>query len=259
MALHPIKDIKEYKRLKESLKARFESEKTGEQNLFEEQTKMLQPLIDVQKDTSKKQETALLPLTQELQRRNAALQLPQQEIPAILPAPGTPKTETIQVDLDRNLDESDKENLQNMSLDLPGEVYSKNTIGKTLDSIKKQNRRIGQILGSGPAGKNASTPEKIVAESEKQTLKIYKEILENIAGATQFVSTPKKTGKGVVDVVYYSNVEQICKKLHLLCAAKQAGNTGVDNNINAILDELLKVKAISNDEYENLHNKIFKK
>ena len=32
MPLQPIKDVREYKRSKESLKSRFESEKTGEQS-----------------------------------------------------------------------------------------------------------------------------------------------------------------------------------------------------------------------------------
>ena len=39
MTLQPIKDVSEYKRLKQTLRDRFESEKTGDQTLFEEQTK----------------------------------------------------------------------------------------------------------------------------------------------------------------------------------------------------------------------------
>ena len=38
MTLQPIKDVSEYKRLKLTLRDRFESEKTGDQSLLEEQT-----------------------------------------------------------------------------------------------------------------------------------------------------------------------------------------------------------------------------
>ena len=85
-----------------------------------------------------------------------------------------------------------------------------------------------------------------------------------IAGASQFVSTPKKSGKGlkskkkVVDVIYYPSVDELCKKLALLCASKEAGNNGVNNGINSILDELLRTDIISKDEYDNLYKNIFK-
>ena len=51
MTLQPIKDMNEFKRIKESLKSRFDAEKTGEQALFIDQTKLLQPLINVQRET----------------------------------------------------------------------------------------------------------------------------------------------------------------------------------------------------------------
>ena len=77
----------------------------------------------------------------------------------------------------------------------------------------------------------------------------------------QLVSTPKKTGKGLknklVDVIYYPSVEDLCAKLAELDAAKQAGNTGLDNNINSVLDELLRVKAIDKTIYNNLYKNIF--
>ena len=53
MTLQPIKDVSEYKRLKQTLRDRFESEKTGDQTLFEEQTKKYKPLLSSQKEISK--------------------------------------------------------------------------------------------------------------------------------------------------------------------------------------------------------------
>ena len=52
MTLQPIKDVSEYKRLKQTLRDRFESEKTGDQTLFGEQTEKYKPLLSSQKDLS---------------------------------------------------------------------------------------------------------------------------------------------------------------------------------------------------------------
>ena len=97
--------------------------------------------------------------------------------------------------------------------------------------------------------------------SRKETLKTYKEIIEGLQGARQFVSTPKKKGKGlknkIDDAIYYSSVEDLCTKLAELHAAKQAGNTGLDNKINSILDELLKIKAINKNDYDALYSRFF--
>ena len=79
----------------------------------------------------------------------------------------------------------------------------------------------------------------------------------------QFVSTPKKAGNGLrgriggFDVIYYPSIDDLCVKLTQLVAAKQAGHNGLDNNINSILDELLRVQEIDKDEYNILYKNIF--
>ena len=89
MTLQPIKDVSEYKRLKLTLRDRFESEKTGDQTLLEEQTKKYKPLLSSQKELSKTMQDVanqivesqnegqtalqpLLPLLQNIQRAQAA-------------------------------------------------------------------------------------------------------------------------------------------------------------------------------------------
>ena len=47
---------------------------------------------------------------------------------------------------------------------------------------------------------------------------------------------------------HYSSVDYLCKRLSLLYAAKQTGNTGMNNNINFILDELLRISVIDSDK-----------
>ena len=267
MTLLPVKDTNEYKRVKEVLKQRFEAERTGDQNLFREQSKLFQPLINTQQQPAKAMtdgqnvalSNALLPFTRELQRRNDQVDLLseqpfyRQELPAITPI----SPELLKVDLDAGLNETDRENLEDMVFELPSVVFKNKTIQTTLDNIKTENRSIGQKLGKG---QKVEEYERQVYESRKRTLSTYKRIIEGLEGATQFVSTPKKTGEGIcgrTEVIYYPNVDDLCVKLTELHAAKQAGNNGVNNRINSILDELLRVAAINKDEYDILYKNIF--
>jgi hypothetical protein len=275
--LQPVKDINEYKRIKESLRDRFEAERSGDQDMFREQTRILQPLINTQQRTvqaikdgqdvnATAVSNALVPLTRELQRRNDQVDLLaeqpfyHQELPAITPIDSA-SPDFLKVDLDAGLNDTDKENLQDMSFELPSVVFKDNRIADTLEKIKTENRSIGQKLGKGAPGQKLTAKDKNIYESQKKTLEVYKQKIEGLERAAQFVSTPKKTGKGlknkIVDVIYYPNVEELCKKLAYFNAAKQAGNNGVDNNINSILDELLRVQAIEKDEYDNLYKNIF--
>ena len=270
MTLQPVRDIGEYKRIKESLKDRFENERTGDQDLFREQTQILQPLINSQQQTVKaindSQDVnntaisnALLPIVRELERREQAdLLMGQPFYREELPAIAQPSPEIMKVNLDANLNETDRENLQDMSFELPSVVFKNKTVEETLEKIKTENRSIGQKLAKNSKLKSH---ELDVYQSRKGTLQTYKEIIDGLQATQQFVSTPKKTGKGLknklVDVIYYPSIEDLCANLAQLDAAKQAGNTGLDNHINSILDELLRVKAIDKTEYNNLYKNIF--
>jgi hypothetical protein len=246
--MQPIKNIKEYKRIKESLRDRFDTERTGDQYLFREQSKILQPLI---KPLISSQATNdITALTKEIQRRND--QVDQQSfysdpLPSIMPRASSP---VIKINLDADLNETDIENLQDMSLELPSVVFNNKNIEDTLERIKTENRSIGQKLGKS---QTINDKEKLIYTSRKKTLEIYKQKIQGLEGARQFV------GKGLkkIDVIYYSSIDDLCSKLAELYAAKQAGNNGLDNRINSILDELLKVNAISKNEYDNLYKNIF--
>jgi hypothetical protein len=157
--------------------------------------------------------------------------------------------EPITIDLDSGFDETSIRNLQDMNLDLPSEVFKNKQIEKTIAKIKSQNRRIGQKLGRGS---DATEEEKIIFKSWKKTLVLYRQKIHGLEGAKQFV------GKGVkTDVIFYANDEDLCSRLSELDAAKRAGNTGLDDRINSVLDELLRTRAISKDEYDALYKLIF--
>ena len=150
-----------------------------------------------------------------------------------------------------------------LKLPLPSEVYETDTISQTLDEIKTYNKNIGQFLGIGPSSKKISNAKKNQLESQRDTLKKYRDRLENAESAKSLVATTKrgKYGKGVPnaahEISFYSSVDDLCNKLALLCAAEQAGNNGLNNNINSILDELLRINAIDKNEYNHLYSNIF--
>ena len=300
MTLQPIKDVSEYKRLKLTLRDRFESEKTGDQSLFEEQTKKYKPLLSSQQEISKTMRDVanqivesqnegqaalqpLLPLLQNIQR--APPQLPPlptaitpsnyatpqssiagQDAKSHIPlpvAPSSSRRDPLKVDLDDGFDRQDVDNLVELKLPLPSEVYETDTISQTLDKIKTYNKSIGQFLGIGPSSKKISNAKKVQLESQRDTLKKYRDRLENTESAKSLVATTKtgKYGKGVPnaahEISFYSSVDDLCNRLALLCAAKQAGNNGLNNNINSILDELLRINAIDKNEYNHLYSNIF--
>ena len=103
-------------------------------------------------------------------------------------------------------------------------------------------------------------------ESQRDTLKKYKERLEQTESANKLLASSKteKSGKGlpeanksIHEISFYSSVDDLCNRLALLCASKQAGNTGLNNNVNSILDEILRINAIDKNEYNHLYSKIF--
>ena len=174
--------------------------------------------------------------------------------------PVSARKDIIRVDFDSQVDVSDFYNLKTLKLPKPSEVFYSNTIAETLDLIKTRNRAIGQKLGKGPASKKLAAFEKSEIESQKATLKKYSYIFETTEASKKLLVSHKsdKTGSGIHGVLYYSSADDLCSKLALLHAAKQAGNNGLNNNINSILDELLRINAIDKNEYNDLYRAIFK-
>jgi hypothetical protein len=56
--------------------------------------------------------------------------------------------------------------------------------------------------------------------------------------------------------IFYNDPNDLVSRLNLLAASKNAGNTGVDNEISDIVDELLKKSYITKDVAIQLYNKI---
>jgi hypothetical protein len=277
-----------YKQQRDELRKRFEAERTGDQTLFIDQTKLLKPLIEVQKETSKSIQdkieagqdatsNALNPFTRELQRRNdqvEALQnLPFYNLPPeIEDGPqSTPIKDAVvtDIDLDKGLNKTQREDLQDMGFDLPSVIFKNDTVEETLKRIETKNRQLGQFLGE-KSKKNEK--EKVVYKSQQNTLKIIK---ESLLLASKGVQRFKKSGEGLrkhnlvklkrgrgrpkiyPDTIFYANPNELCEKLAETIIAKRAGNTGLDNHITSMLNELLEHRLISKDKYNTLFKNIF--
>ena len=64
----------------------------------------------------------------------------------------------------------------------------------------------------------------------------------------QKVKREQKAGSGFLP----SDPNALCERLELLMASKQAGNTGLRNEIVSICDELLRQKILPSDAYKKL-------
>src|ERR1700761_666979 len=281
-------DIKYYTQQRDALMNSFAADKTGDQTFLTEQTKLFQPLLQSQQQIQDKlienqnaTSNVLVPFVSELQKRNNLMEdsqyLPFYNAPLeIQDAPqSTPvksKLADVHIDLDQKLNTSDVENLQDMSLKLPSEVQKEKTFQDALNTAKRERYSIGAQLGK--AGKQKlSDKERQILESRKATLAKYKDLIKYAQIATEHFQVSKKSGTGFVvckpkrnrgrprsrpDPIVYNNPDDLVQKLHEHFVAKEAGNTGLDNAIISMLDELLRIKAINKDDYDNIYKNCFK-
>src|SRR5882757_2602630 len=276
-----VKSAQEYLKNKKILKDRYEAERSGDIQLFRDQEKILKPLIVTQQDTSKASQEnlkaikdeiiaskdttsqALVPLARELQRRNdqfemlQGLPFNQSEI-ELSSGESTPekKDQGVIIDLDGDLTIDDIYILEQLGFDRPSIVYAKNNYDETIKKIKTVNKSIGQHLGKSS---KKSEKEKKVFEDQKLIFKKYRDLVERGQQGKVLIAKPKSKGQGLQSkkCIFYNNPQGLCEKLKLLDAEKEAGNTGVDNDINSILDELLKIGQIDKTTFDKLYKNIF--
>ena len=231
------------------------------------------------------QESLTNAIVSELQKRNDQVEM-LQNLPYYNVLPGiedipqsTPIKErgVIEVDLDGELlDQTHQENLLSMNsylkskkedvvLDLPSVVQKKGNFEKILKAIETITRSHGQYLREDSKKTHG---EKEIYRSQRSTLKEYKEKIEGVKGTTIFGF--KKLGEGLRKKVLcklkrgrgrprknqapivYSDANDLASKLNDHLAAKEAGNTGLDDIIISMMDELLHIGAIDISFHDNL-------
>jgi len=231
--------------------------------------------------------SALVPFTNELKRRNDQVE----ELQA-LPFYGkdeyvphstskskdiVPKEHSkgIMVDIDGELsNQTQVENLASMNFELPSIVgLQDKTMERILQRIVSKKRSLNQL--SGKTGEKRSQAEKELFRSQRDTLEIYERKIKKLMGIDEFLVQgtehsgkgrerklcKQKRGKGrprkYPDTIFYNTASDLCQKLYELVAAKKAGNTGLENSINSILDELLEIGAVNKEFYNKLFKQIF--
>ena len=88
----------------------------------------------------------------------------------------------------------------------------------------------------------------------KNAIETFKK-LATLAGISLYRGRSSKS-RMLGGAIYYNDPNDLVSRLNLLVASKHAGNTGVDNEISDIIDELLKKSYISKDVAIQLYNKI---
>ena len=270
-------DINRYKKATNEAKKMFRNEKLGNQQSYAHQEKLFKPIIDTTRETTKNLEQKivdnrqnfndiLVPFTNQLMRAND-----QREAIQSMPfytsdiVESTPKKDIKIINLDKNLNDTDLDNLQELELPLPSEVYKNNEIEETLLEIQTKNRKLGQFLR---VDSTKTERERIIYESQKDTLKKYKGILQSTKEGSKrlgeglkkkkLVKLKRGRGRPMGDqVTYYENSNQLFRKLDEYITALHAGNNGVYNTAVSILDELLQIKAISKENYDIIYKNYF--
>ena len=138
----------------------------------------------------------------------------------------------------------------------------KKKIEETLQSIKTKNGAIGQHLG---ASSKKTDVEKMMYESRKKTLEKYRDNLNKAKAGSELLGeglkrkkkklVKPKRGRGRPQgdhVITYENPNQLVKQLEEHLIALHAGNNGVYNTAVTILDELLMIKAITKEGYDEI-------
>ena len=135
--------------------------------------------------------------------------------------------------LDTMLNETDRENLQDMSLPLPSEVIKEGNYDLVLERIKMLNRQCGQHTGKRS---KKDEREKQMFKSRRETLEMYEMSLKD-----QMKSLKYKTGEGLrkrkvykmkrgkgrpkkyPDTKFYNSVPMIlCKNLNKHVSSKRS-------------------------------------
>lgn len=284
--------IERFKMLKKIIKQDDIDKKLGKQHSYESHSKLFKPIIDTAKETSKDLQqkivddrtnlnNVLVPFTNQLIQANndrAAIQaMPfynsdiQEERFSPRPvASSTPTKDTpdMFIDLDKLLSDTDKENLKDMSLPLPSEVIEQRNYDSVLEQIKSLNRQCGQYTGKAS---KKDEKEKEMYKSRRETLEMYKMSLDEQQKALKYkageglkskkkklVKPKRGRGRPKTDhIVVYSSPYDLRQQLIKFMSAYNAGHTNVEKIIVHILDELLRIKEITKQEYDILYNDIY--
>ena len=222
---------KDYLDRRQRVRQQFLDEKLGDDTLQYEASKLFKPIIESTKSTADV-------TTEKLDKVVAALEnLPmaiEQENPLTtlfteraLPAPPKPKKQDVIVDPDQSLD---LELLKKHGFESPSKV-DPTKYKETIDGINYYNR---YTLGPLKKPSKNDADKRLRVEREIKALGDYRDRLKLLSNSRQLIVEGKGIGGAVM---FYNHPDQLADRLQLLAASKQAGNTGLENEMSLIIDE----------------------
>lgn len=259
------------KEINQNLKQYYRDKRNDEQSMLREREKYLNPVIKAQQESakaivdsfSKNQETftnSLMPFTRNIEKRIDQVEnlqrLPYYNIPIEDIPQSTPKKEAfiLDVNLDKGLNETDRENLSLLELDLPSDVLKNGTYDETLKKINAIAISLGKTISEkDKKGRKMDYKEKEIAQRQRETLTKYREKLNLIKSA--YEKEVLGDGLNINDL----NTDDIVTKFYETIQAVKNGVSGLSKIGLKLLDQLLRRSVIDHKEYNKVITNYFSK
>ena len=159
--------------------------------------------------------------------------------------------EILKYNLEKNLDEEDKQNLYLLEYPQPNELLDKDPheINLIFSNLKNDIKKMGYEIGALKRTKNKTEEQEInleFNEMKQKTQKKYKEILEFYLHSLKY-----KVGQGL-----YFSPQELLHRFELLSGSLAAGNNGVLPEFIQIAHRLRDLGIITNNQLNTLLRKV---
>ena len=272
--------VKEYLELKKNIRDNLLSERTGEQQLQTDLSKIFKPITETQKATAREITEELKPIKEGIGNLPQAITFP--AYPSIQASKKPLEGEDMQYigelaekylrkfttkdEADKTYGLYDKDSefyIGNKKVEIKGndiEVESKNYIGtpalwelivskEPREFTKEDYNNYANLMVETNSLHRNNDPKSNHPKSSKSVK--WAKLLSPI-----WHSNPWHEGSGVV--VIPSDPNALLERLDLLLASKEAGHTGVRNELVSICDELIRQGVLNSESYKKLISNIKK-
>ena len=222
------------------------------QNIFTQNQKMLQNQLALTEGIRANQK-AITDGFSQFERLADMQELPQVENKDEIDPDLDPikQKEILKYNLEKNLDEVDKQNLDLLDYPLPNELLNKDSdeINEIYNMVKNDVKIMGNQIGALKRTKNKTEEQELDLELYKiqqKTQKDYRDILKFYLDSLNY-----KVGQGL-----YSSPQELLHRFKLLFGSLAAGNNGVLPEYIQIAHRLRDLGILSNNQLNTLIRKV---
>ena len=227
-------------------------EDSKKQNIFTQNQKMLQNQLALTKGLEANQK-AITDRFSQFERFLDMQELPQIENKDEIDPDLNPirQKEILKYNLEKNLDEEDKQILDLLDYPQPNELLDKdpNEINEIYKIVKKDVKEMGYLIGALKRTKNKTEEQEKVLElniMHQETQKKYKEILDFYLRSLEY-----KVGQGL-----FFSPQELLHRFELLNGSLVAGNNGVLPEYIQLAHRLRNLGILSNKQLNALLRKV---